>query len=91
MKMNNRRGYNSAQPLKTEPQGLQLPSLQAETTPSREPVFLMEAQNGMLVRVPQSKLESWQAAQNSGAAPGLTEVEQRLRDRIMQDLYGSKK
>lgn len=74
-----------------EQQGLQLPSLQENSTPQEEPVFLMETPNGMLVRVPQSKLESWQAAQNSAAAPGLTAAEQRLRDRIMQDLYGSKK
>lgn len=74
-----------------EQQGLQLPSLQENSTSQAEPVFLMEAPNGMLVRVPQSKLESWQAAQNSAAAPGLTAAEQRLRDRIMQDLYGSKK
>ena len=73
-----------------EHQGLQLPSLQENSTSQTEPVFLMEAQNGMLVRVPQSKLESWQAAQTSGS-PGLTAAEQRLRDRIMQDLYGSKK
>lgn len=74
-----------------EQQGLQLPSLQENSTAQEEQVFLMEAQNGMLVRVPQSKLESWQAAQNSAATPGLTVAEQRLRDRIMQDLYGSKK
>ena len=72
-------------------QGLQLPSLQENSTSQAETVFLMEAQNGMLVRVPQSKLESWQAAQNSAATPTLTAAEQRLRDRIMQDLYGSKK
>ena len=74
-----------------EQQGLQLPSLQENSTSQAEPVFLMEAQNGMLVRVPQSKLESWQAAQNSATTPTLTAAEQRLRDRIMQDLYGSKK
>ena len=74
-----------------EQQGLQLPSLQENSTSQAEPVFLMEAQNGMLVRVPQSKLESWQAAQNSAAVPGLTAAERRLRDRIMQDLYGSEK
>ena len=74
-----------------EQQGLQLPSLQENSTSQEEPVFLMEAQNGMLVRVPQSKLESWQATQSSAAAPGLTAAEQRLRDRIMQDLYGSKR
>ena len=60
-------------------------------TSQQEPVYLMEAKNGMLVRIPQSKLESWLAAQNSGATPGLTEAEQQLRDRILHDLYGSRK
>lgn len=74
-----------------EQQEVQKPGQQEQPMSQEEPTFLMEAQNGMLVRVPQSKLESWQAAQNSAAAPGLTAAEQRLRDRIMQDLYGSKK
>lgn len=74
-----------------EQQEVQKSGQQNHSTPQEEPVFLMEARSGMLVRVPQSKLESWQAAQNSAAAPGLTAAEQRLRDRIMQDLYGSKK
>ena len=70
---------------KNNQNGLHIPTMEEDT------VYYMEAQNGMLVRVPQSKLESWQAAQSSAAAPTLTAAEQRLRDRIMQDLYGSKK
>ena len=74
-----------------EPKGLQLPSLETEVSSREEPVYYMEAANGMTVRVPQSRLEAWRAAQNSAAAPGLTAAEQQLRDRIMQDLYGLKK
>ena len=58
---------------------------------AQEQVYYLEAANGLTVRVPESKLGSWQAAQSSAAEPTLTEAEQRLRDRIMQDLYGSKK
>ena len=65
-----------------KPRGLSLPR------PEREPVYLMEAANGMLVRVPESKLESWQAAQRSAGMRPLTEAEKQLRDRILQDLYG---
>ena len=73
-------------------QGLQLPSLQENSTSQTEPVFLMEAQNGMLVRVPQSKLESWQAAQEAGVPDEpLSQAEQRLIDSLVQRAFGSKK
>ena len=65
---------------KAEPRGLELPGLEQEA------VHYMEAANGMTVRVPESSLENWSAAQS--ASPELTEAEQRLRDRILQDLYG---
>lgn len=75
-----------------EQQGLQLPSLQENSTSQAEPVFLMEAQNGMLVRVPQSKLESWQAAQEAGVPDEpLSQAEQRLIDSLVQRTFGSKK
>ena len=54
----------------------------------QEPVYLMEARNGMLVRVPQSKLEDWKREQSSREAQQLTKEEQLLRDRILQDIYG---
>ena len=75
-----------------EQQGLQLPSLQENSTSQEEQVFLMEAQNGMLVRVPQSKLESWQAAQEDGVTDKpLSQAERRLIDSLVQRTFGSKK
>ena len=50
--------------------------------------YLMETDGGFLVRVPEDKVESWQKADHS--AP-LTPAEQRLKDRILDELYGSKK
>lgn len=50
--------------------------------------YLMETDDGFLVSVPADKVESWQKADHS--AP-LTSAEQRLKDRILDELYGSKK
>lgn len=56
--------------------------------PKEETVYLMEARNGMLVRVPESKLEAWQKAQASGERDRpLNSAEQQLKERILQDLY----
>ena len=75
-----------------EQQGLQLPSLQQKQTSAEEPVFLMESKDGMLVRVPESKLESWQAAQEAGVPDKpLSQAEQRLIDSLVQRTFGSKK
>lgn len=58
--------------------------------PKEEPIYLMEAANGMHVRVPHSKLEAWEAAQR-GEGPRLSEeTKQRLIDRIVADIYGHK-
>lgn len=50
--------------------------------------YLMETEDGFLTRVPEDKVESWQKADHS--AP-LNRAEQRLKDRILDELYGSKK
>ena len=55
-----------------------------------EQILMMEAANGTVVRVPQSKLGTWQVEQSS-AETTLTSEEQRLRDRILRDIYSSKK
>lgn len=59
-----------------------------------ETVYYMEAANGMTVRVPESKLEVWQAEQdrirNNPDTAKLTEKEQMLVDAIVRDIYGSK-
>lgn len=66
----------------TMPQGLSLPM------PEKGSVYLSEADDGTLVRVPESRLEAWKAADHN--AP-LNKAEQRLKDRILQEIYGSRK
>ncbi|MBQ7346069.1 MAG: hypothetical protein IJW45_08435 [Oscillospiraceae bacterium] len=56
---------------------------------SEEPTYLMESVDGMLVRVPHSKLEAWEAEQRQRPYE-LTDAEKRLRDRIVADIYGHK-
>lgn len=62
--------------------------------PGQETIYCMEAANGMTVRVPESKLEAWQAEQDrikkDPAAAELTEAEKKLRDAILHDLYGKR-
>ena len=53
----------------------------------RETSYLMEAKDGMLVRVPESKLEAWQQAQAEDRP--LTEQERLLKERIVSMLYGT--
>ena len=75
------------------PDGLQLPSLQENTAP-KEQVYLMEAANGMTVRVPESKLESWLAEQDKqrrGIKRELTPQELRFKEQILARIYGPKK
>ena len=81
---------------KYEEQGLQLPNLPEEAPAQEETVYYLEAANGMLVRVPESRLEAWIAEQdrlrqNKAQTPELTESEKLLRDRILQEIFGSKK
>lgn len=52
--------------------------------------YQMETEDGFLVSVPESKLESWLEAQAESPRP-LNKAEQRLRDRIVQEIYGSRK
>lgn len=61
---------------------------------SSETVYYVEAANGMTVRVPENRLEAWQAEQdrirNNPDTAKLTEKEQMLVDAIVRDIYGSK-
>ena len=50
--------------------------------------YLAEMKDGFLVRVPEDKLESWQRADHD--AP-LTPGEERLIDRILDEIYGSRR
>lgn len=72
------------------------PSSEIPPAPSKEVerVFYMEAANGMTVRVPESKLDSWMEAQerrkNGESSPELTEQEKKLKEAILERIYGSK-
>ena len=50
--------------------------------------LLVEADSGMLVRVPEEKLESWERAQKERGSEPLSSSERRVIDRILQMLYG---
>ncbi len=52
-----------------------------------ELVYMLEDGDGFLVRVPQSKLSEWEAAQSRPPAP-LTKAERRLSEKIMERIYG---
>lgn len=63
-------------------------------TGQSENVYYMEAANGMTVRVPESKLEAWQAEQerirSDPKASELTEQEKQFKERILREIYGPK-
>lgn len=62
-----------------------------QSSDSPEEVFYMEAANGMMVRVPASRLEAWQAEQDKirrGEKPELTEAERRMKEAILDTVYG---
>jgi len=53
----------------------------------RETVFYLEAANGMMVRVPASKLESWQKAQEE-VRNGTFKTNEEMLDEYMLSVYG---
>lgn len=53
--------------------------------------YLMTTKDGFTVRVPEDKLESWQKAQEERGKEPLSKSEQRLKDRIVSRIYGSRK
>ena len=57
---------------------------------SRETQYLMEDKDGFLVRVPESKLESWQQAQREPSGP-LNRAERQLVGKIVESIYGPQK
>lgn len=65
--------------------------LQKKQSPhSCEPHYWMESANGMTVRVPESKLDTWQKAQE-GQEQQLTEEQKRMiKDKIIREIYGPK-
>lgn len=76
--------------MEKELEGLSLPKLEDEMPEEREePAYLMEAQNGMEVWVPESRLEAWEAAQ-AGGGKRLTPAQQQLKDRLLERLSGGR-
>ena len=56
-----------------------------------EQVYYMEAANGMTVRVPESRLEAWQAEQDrqrSGVGLQLTESEKQMKEELLAKIFG---
>lgn len=64
------------------------------TTQKVETYYYMEAANGMTVRVPESRLEAWQAEQDriksNPSSAKLTDKEQLLVNAIVHDIYDPK-
>ena len=60
--------------------------------PKSETVYSTETANGMVVRVPESKLEAWQAAQDeirsNPDVAKLTPQEEELKRKILDHIYG---
>lgn len=56
----------------------------------QEQVYLMKAHNGMMVRVPESRLEAWEQEQEKlakeGSSAKLTPREAQLKQEILQML-----
>ena len=66
----------------------QVPGQTSSRSSSGERIYLMEARNGLLVRVPESKLAAWEEAQrNPKNDPESVAIRQRLADRIVQSIY----
>jgi len=57
--------------------------------PAGKETYLMESKDGLLVEVPADRLDAWAAAQDEPERP-LTEAEEKLKEMIMKDIYGSK-
>lgn len=54
----------------------------------RGQLSLMEASNGMLVQVPEEKMNDWLEAQQSEADAPLNSGELQLLDKVLEMLYG---
>lgn len=56
----------------------------------QETVYLMDDRDGFLVRVPESRLEAWEQAQQEPRRP-LNRAERQLAGKIVESIYGPKK
>ena len=60
----------------------------------QEQVYYLEAANGLTVRVPESKLEAWQAEQERqrrGEGSPQSSTESRIKEMLLERVYGSRK
>ena len=55
----------------------------------KETTYLMESRDGMLVRVPESRLDAWMEAQEHLDDP-LTPEEEALVEKMVRRVYGEK-
>ena len=67
----------------------QASSSPAGNRPEQE-TYLVETEDGYMVRVPADRLESWQKAQKEHGNDPLTPFEERLVERLLQRVYGPK-
>ena len=68
--------------------GKKVVSTDTKAHPKSETVYLFDDIDGNPVRVPESKLASWEEAQSETHKP-LTETEKLVRDRIVNDIFNS--
>ena len=53
--------------------------------------YLVETEDGFLIRVPADKFESWNKEQEERGSAPLNKAEQRLKDKLLREIYGPKK
>ena len=73
---------------------MQMPNMQPPKAQPTEEVYYMEAANGMMVRVPASRLEAWEAEQDKirrGEVTGLTAEEKASVERILSRIFGDQR
>ena len=61
---------------------------QTPSPDSDERIFMMEARNGMIVPVPESKLEQWQYYQDHPEENPMLRHKKEIVDQILDDIYG---
>jgi hypothetical protein len=72
--------------MKLKASGKEAPAEQKKSEPS----YLMETEDGLMINVPESRLEDWTKAQKSGSKLP-DSIRQRLIDDLYQEITGQKK
>ena len=60
------------------------------TKSNRGTIYYMESANGMIVRVPEGKLDTWQKAQEGQGQQLTGEQKRMIKDKIIREIYGPK-